>query len=84
MEVIWGRAASETGQAELCARSAQHDKRKCQADVAAKHGAIASAAERRQARGIFETWNQLDRIPDLGVRRSSAPSRWTAAIFEHQ
>jgi hypothetical protein len=36
---------------------------------AAQPGLAADGAVRRQDRGDFETWNQHDRFPDLGVRR---------------
>src|SRR5215207_3427426 len=50
-------------------------------DRAAQHGAGADAALRPQDRADFERWKSLDCFPDLSVRRSSAPGRWTATYL---
>jgi len=52
------------------------------ARAAAQQGAGADAAARPQDRRHFEKQDQLDCVPDLSVRRGSAPGRWAHTITQ--
>jgi hypothetical protein len=46
-----------------------HSRLRCHGKAAVEQGRALAGAWRRQDRGDFETWNQLDRLLDLRVRR---------------